>query len=152
MQAQALSVTVAWLRLERAHAAYARELRARFGISPLQLSVLALLAERGRMPLAALRLALDMHAATLGQAVDGLRRKGLCLVRSDPDDRRARLVFLTEAGRAVLAAAPKAGPVRLRDTRVAPERLELLAESLADAMAMFGLDAFSPDKPGAMGS
>jgi len=148
MQAQALSVTVAWLRLERAHAAYARDLRARFGITPLQLSVLALVAERGRMPLAALRVALDMHAATLGQSVDGLRRKGLCLVRTDPEDRRARQVFLTEAGNTVLAEAPKAGPVRLREERVAPERLDLLAESLADAMAMFGLEPFADGKAG----
>jgi DNA-binding MarR family transcriptional regulator len=148
MQAQALSVTVAWLRLERAHAAYARDLRARFGITPLQLSVLALVAERGRMPLAALRVALDMHAATLGQSVDGLRRRGYCLVRTDAEDRRARQVFLTDAGHAVLTAAPKAGPVRLREERVAPERLDLLAESLADAMAMFGLEPFADGKAG----
>lgn len=147
MQAQALSVTVAWLRLERAHAAYARELRARFGISPLQLSILALLAERPRLPLAALRLALDMHAATLGQAVDGLRRKGLCLVRTDPQDKRARIVTLTDAGRDVLASAPKAGPVRLRGTRVTVARLEQLSAALGDAIDLFGLESYAPDGP-----
>lgn len=144
MQAQALAVTVAWLRLERAHARYAEALRRGFGVTPLQIAILSVLAERPTLPLAALRLGLAMHAATLGQAVEDLRTKGLCTVRTDPKDRRARLVAMTEAGRALFEAAPKAGPVLLRSARADPRRLEALAEGLGEALELFGLEDWAP--------
>jgi len=144
MQQQALSAIVAWVRLERAIDAFNLELKRDFGVTGLQLAVLRILAERPRLPLAALRKALVMHPATLGQAIDALRLKGLCEVRYDTRDRRARLVSLTEAGSALIAGAPLAGPVRLREIAADPARLEKLAAALDDAVELFGLQQWAP--------
>lgn len=144
MQQQALSVIVAWTRLEKAMAAYELDLRRRFGVTTLQLSVLALCAERPQLPLAALRKTLVMHAATLGQAIDGLRLMGLVTVRTDPRDRRARMVGLTERGVEVVKAAPLAGTARLRLVDADPAALDRLADSLDEAVTLFGLEAWLP--------
>lgn len=145
MQAQALSATVAWLRLERAYAEYGNTLRRAFGVTPLQLSILVILSERPALPLAALRKALVMHAATLGQAVDEMRRTELVTVRSNPEDRRARVVAMTDKGREVLENAPKAGPVRLRTETTDSARLDALTAALTDAVEIFGLAAWLPE-------
>ena len=144
MQQQALSAIVAWVRLERAIESFNLALRRDFGLSGLQLAVLRILAERPSLPLAALRKALVMHPATLGQAVDELKAKGLCTVGRNPADRRARVVALTPAGEAVLAKAPLAGPVRLRQIAADPVRLEQLAGALEDAVELFGLTPWAP--------
>lgn len=146
MQQQALSAIVAWVRLERGFESLNAELKRDFGITGLQLSVLRILAERPQLPLAALRKALVMHAATLGQAIDRLRVMDLVTVRRDPDDRRARLVALTPAGAELVARAPLAGPVRLRDVSVEPARLERLAAALEDAIDLFGLTGWAPGR------
>ena len=146
MQQQALAAIVAWVRLERATDTFNAMLRKQFGITGLQLSVLHILAERPQLPLAALRMALVMHPATLGQAIDDLRAKGLCDVRPNPEDRRARVVALTQAGTALLRNAPLAGPVRLRDPVLDPARLDRLAAALEDAMDLFGLTDWMPGK------
>src|SRR6185437_11531922 len=130
MQQQALSAIVAWVRLDRAFEAFNLELKRRFGLTGLQLAILRILAERPTVKLAALRKALVMHPATLGQAVDELRVKGLCTVGRDPADRRARLVALTPEGQALLQTAPLAGPVRLRQVSADPARLDALARAL----------------------
>ena len=144
MQQQALAAVVAWVRLERAIAAFNADLKRHFGITGLQLAVLRILAERPAMSMAALKKALVMHPATLGQSIDELRRMGLCLVRSDPKDRRARLVALTPAGAALLQQAPLAGPVRLRNQEEDPARLDRLAEAFQDAIVLFGLRDWEP--------
>jgi DNA-binding MarR family transcriptional regulator len=144
MQQQALSAIVAWVRLERAFEAFNLELRRRFGLTGLQLAILRILAERPSLPLAALRKALVMHPATLGQAVEELRGKGLCTVARDPADRRARVVALTAEGEALLREAPLAGPVRLRQVAAEPARLDALARALEDAVDLFGLASWSP--------
>lgn len=140
MQQQALSATVAWVRLDRAVELFHAELKRRHGITGLQLAVLRILAERPQLPLAALRKALVMHPATLGQAIDGLRRKGLCQVRRNADDRRARDIALTPEGAEIVAVAPLAGPVRLREVNHDPARLDRLAAALEDAIDLFGLE------------
>lgn len=139
MQQQALSTLVAWMRLDSAIAAFHAELKARHGITGLQLAVLHILAERPHMALAALRKGLDMHAATLGQSIDELRRLDLCIVRTDPRDRRARLVAITPKGLDLVAAVPLAGPNRLRQLEADPARLDRLTEALTDALSLFGL-------------
>jgi DNA-binding MarR family transcriptional regulator len=149
MQQQALSATVAWVRLERAMAAFEAELKKRYGITGLQLQVLRICAERQQLPLAALRKALVAHPATLGQSIDELRRMELVTVRTDPADRRARLVGLTEAGTALVAATPVAGPVRLREVDHDVMRLDRLKAALEDAIELFGVEAWAPGrKPG----
>src|SRR5205823_6865109 len=79
---------------------------------------------------------LSLHDAlpiSLGQAVDELRTLGFCEVRTNPKDKRARLVAITAKGTELLAKAPLAGPVRLRQTATDPMRLERLAAALEDA-------------------
>jgi len=144
MQQQALSAIVAWVRLERAVDAFNADLKKRFGITGLQLAVLRICAERPQLPLAALRKALVMHPATLGQSIDELRRMELVAVRTDPKDRRARLVGLTEKGAALLAEAPLAGPVRLRAVDHEVARLDGLKLALGDAIELFGLGDWDP--------
>jgi len=144
MQQQALSAIVAWVRLEQAIDGFNLELKQKFALTGLQLAVLRILAERPALPLAALRKALVMHPATLGQAVDELRTRGLCAVRSNPEDRRARIVALTPEGEALLAKAPLAGPVRLRQAAEDPARLARLAAALEDAVELFGLAEWAP--------
>ncbi len=139
MQQQALSAIVAWVRLDRAVEIFNAELKQQHGITGLQLAVLRILGERPQLPLAALRKALVMHPATLGQAIDGLRRKGLCQVRRNPSDKRARDIAITPEGEAIVAAAPLAGPVRLRELNHDPARLDRLAAALEDAIDLFGL-------------
>lgn len=146
MQQQALSVLVAWVRLERATEAFNLMLKKEFGLTGLQLSILHILGERPALPLAALRKTLVMHAATLGQAVDALRLMGLCEVGRNPADRRARVVSLTPAGEALLARLPLAGPVRLRQVATDPQRLERLAAALEDALELFGLEPWAPGR------
>jgi DNA-binding MarR family transcriptional regulator len=146
VQQQALSAIVAWIRLERALESLNADVRQRYGITGLQLSVLRILAERPQLPLAALRKALVMHAATLGQAIDRLRVMELVSVRRDPEDGRSRIVALTAHGRALLLGAPLAGPVRLREVMVDPDRLDRLAEALEDAIELFGLAPWAPGR------
>jgi DNA-binding MarR family transcriptional regulator len=144
VQQQALSAIVAWVRLDRAFENLNAELRRTYGITGLQLSVLRILAERPQLPLAALRKALVMHPATLGQAIDKLRVMDLVTVRRDPDDKRSRNVALTERGAALVESAPLVGPVRLRDVVADPLKLERLAASLEDAIDLFGLHKWAP--------
>ncbi|MBJ3786625.1 MarR family transcriptional regulator [Devosia sediminis] len=143
MQQQALAAMVAWMRLDTALKAFELDLKRRYNITTLQLAVLHIVSERPHIPLAALRKALLAHAATLGQAVDDLRRKGLCQVRSNPEDRRARNVSITEAGSALVAAMPMAGPMRLRDVEGETDRLDRLAPALGDALELFGLEPWT---------
>lgn len=146
MQQQALSATVAWVRLERAMAAFEADLKKRFGITGLQLQVLRICAERPQLPLAALRKALVMHPATLGQSIDELRRMDLVTVRTDPNDRRARLVGLTDKGSELVGKVPSAGPVRLREMDHDVARLDRLKASLEDAIELFGLAEWAPGR------
>jgi DNA-binding MarR family transcriptional regulator len=150
VQQQALSAIVAWVRLDRAFENLNAELKRRYGITGLQLAVLRILSERPQLPLAALRKALVMHPATLGQAIDKLRIMELVTVRRDADDKRSRIVALSAAGKEMIGGAPLAGPVRLRDVTVEPARLERLAAALEDAIELFGLSDWAPgrrDKP-----
>ena len=144
MQQQALSAIVAWVRLETALTAFNTALRRDFGVTALQLSVLRILRERPSLPLAALRKALVMHPATLGQAIDELLKAGHCTVTPDPRDRRARLVALTDSGRTLAETAPLAGPMRLREIDSDPARLDRLKAACDDALDLFGLAEHRP--------
>ncbi len=147
MQQQALSAIVAWVRLEQAIQSFNQSLRRDFGITGLQLAVLRILGERPALPLAALRKSLVMHPATLGQSIDELRVMGLCSVTRDARDKRARVVAITEAGRELMARAPVAGPVRLRAMDHDTQKLERLKLAFDEAIELFGLGPYLPEKP-----
>lgn len=148
MQQQALSAMVAWVRLDQAIQSFNLRLRREFGITALQLSVLRILGDRPSLPLAALRKALVMHPATLGQSIDELRGLGLVNVARDSRDRRARNVALTETGRELMTKATLAGPNRLREIEADPARLDALKAACDDAVDLFGLTDYLP-QPGA---
>lgn len=143
MQQQALAAMVAWMRLEGALKAFELDLKRRHKITVLQLAVLHIVSERPHIPLAALRKALLAHPATLGQAIDDLRRKGLCLVRTNPEDRRARNVSISDTGMALVAATPLAGPMRLRDVEGQTDQLDRMTPALNDALRLFGLETWA---------
>lgn len=145
---EAIDAIRSWLRLDSALAAYNTELRRTHGVNGLQLAMLRIIDERSPVPLGDLRCQLALHPATLGQAIERLNRRGLCSLRVDPGDRRARLVAITSAGRDLLAAAPTAGPVRLRYARGDGDRLIHLAAALDDAIELFGLAPFAPHAKG----
>jgi MarR family transcriptional regulator, temperature-dependent positive regulator of motility len=139
----AVAAVRAWTHLDQAMAAFDRALRADHGITGRQLAVLRLVDEWGPAPtLAELRRRLVLHPATLGQLVDRLAGAGLVELAADAGDRRRRTVGLTAAGRRLLAAAPLAGPVRLRHTDADPARLRRLAAALTDAIELFGLEGY----------
>jgi DNA-binding MarR family transcriptional regulator len=76
----------------------------------------------------------------MAQAVDQLERAGYAERRSDPRDRRARLVFLTARGQAVRPVAVAAG--RRVEERWAeltsPQEIESLRRSLRDLLSALG--------------
>jgi DNA-binding MarR family transcriptional regulator len=146
MQQQALSAIVAWVRLESAIQSFNQALRKEFGITGLQLAVLRILGERPALPLAALRKSLVMHPATLGQSIDELRVMDLATVTRDARDKRARIVAITDKGRELMARAPLAGPVRLREIETEPARLDALKAAFDDSIDLFGLGDYLPDK------
>jgi len=144
MQQQALSAIVAWVRLDAAIQSFNQALRRDFGITGLQLAVLRILGERPALPLAALRKSLVMHPATLGQSIDELRVMELATVTRDPRDKRARIIAITDKGRELMARAPLAGPVRLREIETEPARLDALKAAFEDAVDLFGLNEHLP--------
>ncbi len=141
-QAVGLAAIRAWWRLDQAIAAFNRDLRERHGVTGAQLAMLRIVAERP-VTLAELRASLAMHPATLGQLIDRLARQGLVERRASPGDRRKRVVELTARGRSVVAEAPLAGPVRLRQQPAEPERLRRLVAAFDDAVELFGLKEWS---------
>ena len=141
--ADALLAIRAWLRLDQAFTAFNRYLRGAHGVTGAQLAMLRIIGETPAVTLAQLRARLAMHPATLGQLIDRLTRLGLVDRRADSHDRRLRQVSLTAAGRRLLAAAPVAGPVRLRYEVPESTRLRTLAHAFQDAIDLFGLSRWA---------
>ena len=75
-----------------------------WGIAPSHLRALRVLARHGIMRLSELSDHLHIAARSTTEVVDALESRGLVERRSDPGDRRATLVELTEHGASVLDA------------------------------------------------
>jgi DNA-binding MarR family transcriptional regulator len=75
------------------------------GITSGQFSLLNALNRPKPPPLGPVAQLLAMDRTTLTAALKPLERDGLVTITRDPDDRRSRLLSLTEKGREVLAAA-----------------------------------------------
>jgi DNA-binding MarR family transcriptional regulator len=70
-----------------------------------QYSILSKLGRLGPLPINALAQSMAMDRTTLGRAVQPLERDRLIAIAADRDDRRVRIVRLTQAGQARLQAA-----------------------------------------------
>lgn len=100
-----------------AHDAVLRRAMARSGSNPLfdsgltmqQFRVLMLLATDGPMPHGDLAQALGVGLATVTGLVDRLVARGLTRRTEDPDDRRVRLVGLSDDGAALVERVGSAG-------------------------------------------
>jgi len=75
------------------------------GLTPTQFAVLARLYEQGALSQNKLGRFTAMDSATVKGVVERVRTKGLVSSRSDPNDQRLRLVYLTDEGRALFERA-----------------------------------------------
>jgi DNA-binding MarR family transcriptional regulator len=89
------------------------------------------------IPVSELARLANMRKQSMAEAVDQLERAGYVQRRPDPDDRRARRVFLTERGEAVRTVAVAAGrEVEQRWAAVAgPDEIEALRTILLTLLA-----------------
>jgi DNA-binding MarR family transcriptional regulator len=141
----AIAAIRAWYRLDRAFASIDRWMKLTHKVSGEQVAIARILAEQPAWPVSTLRDRLSMHPATLGQSLARLEKRGFVQTDVDPADRRRRVVALTDAGRALVAAIPPVGPVRLRTVDADADDLDLLAAAFNRAVDLFGLQPWADD-------
>ena len=103
--AQVLSDRLGFLLAQlgtHAHRRFADRL-ARFDLHPRHFGMLSHLAASEGQSQQALSVALGIHRSAVVTLVDDLERRGLAERRRDPGDRRAYTLYLTSAGRDLLA-------------------------------------------------
>lgn len=103
---------------------------ARFGLSPLEFSVLVRLHDTGSWTQNRLGRSIFMEPANIGALVQRLAERGIVTREPDPDDRRAIRVSITPAGVELLAAArPEADAANTHTLSVLEpaERAQLMA-------------------------
>src|SRR6516164_2714531 len=109
---------------------YADQLARQFGISRAQWSVLVRLDRFEGLKQSELADMLDLQPITLTRLLDRLAENGLIERRADPDDRRAKRLFLTPAARPLLGRLSDLGE-DVMETALAglgsPEIAQLLA-------------------------
>lgn len=109
-------------KAQQRHAVIFQE-RMAFSLTPTQFAAMAKLGEMGGVSQNELGRQTAMDAATIKGVVDRLRARGMVATNADPSDRRRAIVSLTEAGRAALAEAARAG------REITEETLRPLSES-----------------------
>lgn len=141
-----LAVLQALRRLIRAADLDARELARQTGLSTSQLLVMELLRATGGLMVGAIARDVGLTQGTITTLLDRLEERGLVHRHRNPVDRRQVNVTLTDAGVALLAAAPTPlqtrfleNFARLRDW----ERTSILAslQRLAELMGAEGIEA-----------
>jgi MarR family transcriptional regulator, 2-MHQ and catechol-resistance regulon repressor len=75
------------------------------GLGFSDFAVLELLLHKGPTPVNAIGGKINLTSGSITMAVDRLERKGLVERRNDPEDRRARVVHLTDAGLGLIRCA-----------------------------------------------
>jgi DNA-binding MarR family transcriptional regulator len=85
-----------------------RETLAPWDVTPSQLRALGTLMRHGAVRPGALAKHLGIAPRSATEVVDALEQRGLVRRETDPDDRRATLVVVTDAGRELAAAVRKA--------------------------------------------
>lgn len=110
-----------------------------FGIEPIDLGLMQILAADGRMNQRALGDADGRDRTTIVHRVDKLEALGLARRATDPGDRRAYLVELTDHGVDVVNAAGRAAVEveRTWASTLSPTDLEALRSLLARALTSF---------------
>ena len=117
-------------RLHQIHLALFAEECAAFDVTPVQYSIMSVLAAQPGLEQARLGDEVGVDRATLANVVGRLERRGLLTRCRSPHDVRRKLVTLTSGGRAVLARmAESAGRAHARtiDSLPAAERARFLA-------------------------
>jgi DNA-binding MarR family transcriptional regulator len=85
-----------------------RETLAPWDVTPSQLRALGTMMRHGSMRPGGLAQHLGIAPRSATEVVDALQERGLVRRETDPDDRRATLVVVTDAGRELAAAVRKA--------------------------------------------
>lgn len=103
------------------------------GVSLARTKVLQVLARLGPVKQTQLATELGMAARSITQAVEAMERDGLVRRSSNADDRRIKVVTMTEAGTTALADGEAAGNEILRSIfqRLDGDQLKALEEVLA---------------------
>jgi MarR family 2-MHQ and catechol resistance regulon transcriptional repressor len=94
-----------WLILSKAHKAldsHARRSVAATGLGLSDFGVLEALLHKGPLPINTLGKKVLLTSGSITTAVDRLERRGLVERHADPDDRRTRIVHLTQQGRTLI--------------------------------------------------
>lgn len=98
------------------------------------------------MTIRTLRQELHWHPASLGQAVQRLVARSLVLREPSNDDRRMKVLQLTDAGQSLLQEVPLVGPVRVRQLDTPAEDLVTMRRGFETALEAFALTRWSPDE------
>lgn len=101
-------------RLQQAGEVHAKRLARFGGLTPMQLMILRVMEGEGRMTASSLSRRVSLSAATLSGMLERLEERGLLLRQRDEEDRRRQWLSVSEAGRALLVAAPPLLPPALR--------------------------------------
>lgn len=86
---------------------HSRALEAACGISGAQVWILATIADTPDITVSQVSQALSMHVSTISNLLDKLARAGLVERLRGEEDRRVVRLRLTEAGKAIVARAPR---------------------------------------------
>jgi DNA-binding MarR family transcriptional regulator len=116
---------------QRAVAVLTEEIRD-LSLTPIQVSILARLHERGPTTQNRLGRSLGMEPANVRDVVQRLARRGLVALEEVPEDRRALLVTVTPDGAELFAAVwPRAEAANARTlSRLTPDERSALADIL----------------------
>jgi DNA-binding MarR family transcriptional regulator len=116
-------------RLHQIHVSLFAERCARFGVTPLQYSLLSVLSERGDADQTTLASLVALDRTTTTGALKRLEARGLIRRETSASDRRAQTCGLTEAGRTLHAAMEQAAKKAHEETVAtlsAPDRKRLI--------------------------
>jgi MarR family transcriptional regulator, 2-MHQ and catechol-resistance regulon repressor len=97
-----------WLVLMKAHQAlhqHAMRSIAGTGLCFSDFAFLEMLLHKGPLPVNTLGASVSLSSGSATAAIDRLEKKGLVRRAADANDRRARIVHLTDSGKALISAA-----------------------------------------------
>ncbi len=134
-QASGMALVTSIMRLQQIFLSPRDAVLRPLGLTFARYEVLMLLSfsRKGVLPLGKIGERLQVNAASVTNAVDRLEADGLVTRRSNPDDGRGTLAFLTAAGRRSAAKATDAMNEQVfTDLGVSPAIVERLFDQLAD--------------------